>query len=539
MFTAVTIAAPETIGSCVADLARRTPDRCAIVFADDQLTWAEVYERAVARGRGLIELGIVPGDGVAVLLPNGLDWFVTNIAVALSGGVFLGLNTWYQLDDLLYVLVHSGAKVLVASDEAGGVPLADLARGLTAGTHQLERVVSVDGAPTARANAGDIVSMVDVDLAGGASSAALPVRAAHDLAAILYTSGTTSAPKGVCLHHGSLLANGYSIGERQHLVSGDVLWVGIPMFFSFFSANALMAGLTHGVTFIVQKRFDPREALDLMERHRCTVYYGMPNMTAQILAASRHQPRAVDSLRTGLTIGPPEVLRETARLVPGICNVYGLTETYGNCAVTDAEDDLETRATTQGRPLPGMEIRVVDESGSDEPTGRDGRILVRGHVTSGYFREPELTAEAFRFDGWFDTGDLGAIDDEGRVRYKGRLKELIKTGGINVSPVQVEAVLATCPGVIQAHVVGIPHAVDGEIVVAAIEWEGTAEVETARSVCLERLPRYAVPVRYVSIKESDLPRTASGKVRRSELAARLVADDDAATRRVSGADTLR
>src|SRR5256885_1205987 len=277
---------------------------------------------------------------------------------------------------------------------------------------------------------------------------------AVDVCYILYTSGSTATPKGVMLAHGGVIDNGFDIGERQHLTAADRVWLAVPLFWSFGSANALPAILTHGGTLVMQESFEPGEALALLDGERCSVYYGMANMARAILEHPERPRRALAAMRTGLTIGLPEDVAMTMEAVNArqLCNVYGATETYGNCAVTDAHDSLERRLTTQGLPLPGMQIRVV-EPGSDRPLPPDevGELRVRGCVTPGYYRDAEQTRAAFDADGFFVTGDLGTVGGDGRIRFRGRLKEMIKTGGINVAPLEVEAVLLAHPAAKQAY----------------------------------------------------------------------------------------
>jgi fatty-acyl-CoA synthase len=343
-----------------------------------------------------------------------------------------------------------------------------------------------------------------------------------DPCVILYTSGSTATPKGVVLRHGSLIENGFGIGERQHLTAADRVWLAVPLFWSFGSANALPAIMTHGGSIALQEIFEPGEALALLDEKRCTVYYGMPNMARLILEHPDRQRRALATMRTGLTIGLPEDLQMTIDAVGAreLCNVYGSTETYGNCAVTDARDDLALRLTTQGRPLPGMTIRVVDpESGRTLAPGEVGEFRVKGHVMPGYYNDAEQTRRAFDADGYFVTGDLGLIGDDGRVRFRGRLKEMIKTGGINVAPLEVEAVLLTHAAVKQAYVVGVPDRARGEVVVAAVEVhdDATASAEGLAAFCRERLAGYKVPTRFVFRKADEFPRTPTGKVQKPQL----------------------
>jgi fatty-acyl-CoA synthase len=210
-----------------------------------------------------------------------------------------------------------------------------------------------------------------------------------------------------------------------------------------------------------------------------------------------------------------------------LCNVYGSTETYGNCAVTDAHDPLPVRLPTQGLPLPGMGIRVVHpETRRPLDAGEVGELCVRGLVTPGYHRAPELDAATFDRDGYFLTGDLGLLDDDGRVRFRGRLKEMIKTGGINVAPLEVEEVLLQHPDVKQVYVVGVPDRARGEIVAAVLELHAgaTADAGAIVAFCRERLASYKVPARLAFRKAEEFPRTPTGKIHKPGLRQELAED---------------
>jgi fatty-acyl-CoA synthase len=234
-------------------------------------------------------------------------------------------------------------------------------------------------------------------------------------------------------------------------------------------------------------------------------------------------------MRTGLTIGPPEDIAMTIEALGAaeLCNVYGSTETYGNCAVTDAKDPLPLRLHSQGQPLPGMTIRAVDlVTRRPLPAGEIGELVVRGYVTPGYFEASELDAEAFDRDGYFLTGDLGSIEADGRVRFRGRLKEMIKTGGINVAPLEIEQVLLQHPDTVQAHVVGVPDQSKGEVVAAVIELRAGALADTSSilAFCRERLASYKVPVRLVIRSAAEFPRTPTGKIHKPRLRQELAAE---------------
>jgi len=485
--------------------------------------------------RALLALGVSRGDRVAVLLPNRPEWLITAFAAAKLGAPLVAISTFSTPREIAWTLEHAQPRVIVTMEAFRG-------RSYLGAIHEVcpELATAAPGAlRSLRLPALSAVVTIDErrhdgvlrwsDLAArepDASSAALATAQAAvaptDVALVLYTSGSTATPKGVTLAHGGVLDNGFDIGERQHLTPADRLWLSVPLFWSFGSANALPAILTHGGTIVLQESFEPGEALELLDRERCSVYYGMANMARAILEHPDRSRCALASMRTGLTIGLPEDVEMTMQAVSAreLCNVYGATETYGNCAVTDARDSRELRLTTQGRPLPGMEIRVVDPAtGRALPDGEVGEFRVKGHVTPGYYRDPEQTRAAFDNAGFFVTGDLGLLGDDGRVRFRGRLKELIKTGGVNVAPLEVEAILLAHPAVKQAYVVGIADRARGEVGVAAIELHAgaSASEDTLRAFCRERLASYKVPVRIVFRAAEEFPRTATGKVQKPRL----------------------
>jgi fatty-acyl-CoA synthase len=525
----------RTLGDLLDEMTAAHPNAEAVVFRDQRLTYAALQGRVEELALALLALGIRKGERVALLLPNRPEWLVAAFAVAKVGGITVGLSTFSTPREIAWVLEHCRPAAVVTMEAFCG-------RKYLASLHALcpELACSAPGAlrserfPELRA----VVAVDDrrhdgvyrlADLSGRASevrrtalAAAQAAVAPTDLCYILYTSGSTATPKGVTLTHGGVIENGFNIGERQHVTAADRLWLAVPLFWSFGSANALPAIVTHGGAIILQESFEPGEALALLEGERCSVYYGMANMARAILDHPDRPRRALAAMRTGLTIGLPEDIQMTMEALNArkLCNVYGATETYGNCAVTDADDPLELRLTTQGLPLPGMDISVVEAStGRVLPRGEVGEFRVKGYVTPGYYRDPELDRAAFDAEGYFVTGDLGLVGDDGRVRFRGRLKEMIKTGGINVAPLEVESVLLAHPAVNQAYVVGVPDRDKGELTVAAVELrEGaTATAATLTAFCRERLATYKVPAHIVFRKADEFPRTPTGKVHKPQL----------------------
>jgi fatty-acyl-CoA synthase len=552
----------RTFGDLVDELAAATPQAPALVSGSERLDFAALQARIDGFARALLAQGIGRDDCVALLCSNRSEWVVAAGAAAKLGAPVAAISTFSSPRELAYALEHSGAKALVTLSrfrdrhflQALTELCPELARCPPGELHStalpdLRSVVILDGdawryhtsppaqrgereGPTPQAWEGEVGrhgtlalaaflargAGVDHQALARAQAAVTP----DDIFLILYTSGSTAAPKGVTLTHGPLLANGFDIGERQHLTAEDRLWLAVPLFWSFGSANAMPAIMTHGGCMVLQEAFEPGTALGLIERERCSVYYGMANMARALLEHPDHPGRRLGAMRTGLTIGAPEDIALTIKALGAaeLCNVYGSTETYGNCAVTDADDPLPLRLTTQGLPLPGMTIRAVDPvTRAPLPPGEIGELAVHGYTTPGYFRAPELDAEAFDAEGWFLTGDLGSIEPNGHVRFRGRLKEMIKTGGVNVAPLEVEQILMQHPDVVQAHVVGVPDALKGEIVAAAVELRAEAKRDAAAitAFCRERLASYKVPTRLAFRAATEFPRTPTGKIHKPAL----------------------
>ena len=525
----------RTLGELLDEMARTRPHADAVVFRDERLTYAALRARADDLARALLAVGVRKGDRIAVLLPNRPEWLVAAFAIGKLGAITVGISTFSAPPEIAWTIEHCRPSAIITMETFRGrsylAPLYELCPELARSAPgqlrsealpELRAVIAIDERghdgvhrlTDLVARAADVRSDELRRVQGRVSPA--------DPCYILYTSGSTATPKGVVLAHGGVIENGFDIGERQHLGEADRVWLAVPLFWSFGSANALPAIITHGGSIVLQESFEPGEALALLDEQRCTVYYGMPNMARAILEHPDRSRRALAAMRTGLTIGLPEDMAMTMDAVSAreLCNVYGSTETYGNCAVTDAHDDRSVRLETQGRPLPGMTMRVVDAaSGRTLPAGEVGELRVKGHVTAGYYKDAEQTRAAFDADGYFVTGDRGLVDTDGRVRFRGRLKEMIKTGGINVAPLEVEAVLLSHAGVKQAYVVGVPDRVRGELVVAAVELHdgAPASADVLSAHCRDRLAGYKVPARFVFRKAEEFPRTPTGKVHKPRL----------------------
>jgi len=518
----------RTLPDLLDEIAARDPAREFIVAGAERLSYGETRARARQLAKGLLRLGVRRGDKVALLMSNRPEWLLVDFAVTMLGATLVPISTWSRARELAYVLDHCDATTLITLERFGSQDylgmLAELGGPGSDRLPGLRRAVVLGRADGARGGAvrafddlwdlGAAVSDAEIDAAQRAVGA-------DDVAYILYTSGTTSTPKGVQLGHGGLVENMWTIGERQHLTPADRMWMGISLFWSFGGANALLAVMTHGGTLVLQESFDAGGALALIERERCTVYYGTPNIALALTEHPDRPRRDLSSLRTGAAIGPPLAMQMVMDLgAREICNVYGLTECYGNCSVTDARDSVDTRLATVGAPLPGMDVRIVDRQTRRRlPPGEVGEILVRGRLTPGYYKDPEKNAAAFDADGFLVTGDLGLIGDDGYLRFRGRIKEMVKSGGINVAPLEVEEVLLGHPAVEQAYVVGLPDPRREEILAAVVVLrEGhDAEPEALRTFCKEALAAYKVPQRFCLLRRDELPVTDTGKVQKLRL----------------------
>jgi len=315
-------------------------------------------------------------------------------------------------------------------------------------------------------------------------------------------------------------ANGYGIGDRREIVAEDTIWLGSPLFYGLGATNCLPVSLSHGATLLLQDRFGPEQAIERIEQYRATVYYGMSNMTRRIVETPGFARSRVQSLAKG-TLG---IEREERRMVleqlgvTGATESYGATETCGNCLGGFPGDPLEVKLATCGKLLPGFEARVVDpNSGEQLPGGQPGLLKVRGHIALGYLNNPGETGASFDTDGFYSTGDLGFFDSDGYFHYAGRIKEMIKTGGINVSPAEIESLIVSHRDVSEAYVIGVPDRDRGEGIVAfVVAADGVSETDIQQHV-RRQAASFKSPHRVLFVAAEDVPRTASGKVARPRL----------------------
>ena len=512
----------RTLPDLVRECSAATPGAEALVGTDGgRITYAELESAMVQVGAGLRRRGVGRGDTVGLLAPNLIEWVSTALAVQELGAKVAAFNTFVKPLELAFLLEHSRCSMLVIADRVGRHSLLDVLREVLPQLWdsaswsderfpQLRSVVVLGQAvPPGAEPWSALRERADVHPAVGSAT---------DDAVIVYTSGSTAWPKAVPLSHYAMVENGFEIGERMQLGADDRVWLGSPLFWSYGVANALMATFTHGATLVLQTDYTPQGAVDLIERERCTAAYLLPAILHDLGELPDDQRSRLASLETGLTIGRPDEIEIALALgIGGICNIYGATEVYGNCCVTPRDMPIEQRSRCQGPPLPGVELRLTDPDTGVAVTEGPAMIEVRGYTTRGYLGEPELNARTFAADGWYRTGDLGNLLEDGSLQFVTRATDMIKTSGINVSPAEVEAFLSTLDDVAECVVVGAPDPHKDEVVVAFVQPSpgGSIDPDALIQQCRRSIAAYKVPSRVHVV--ASMPLTATGKVARLEL----------------------
>jgi fatty-acyl-CoA synthase len=526
---------PLTLGRMLDEAAARHPDKSAIVFKGARTTYAELAARAEAFARGLLALGLGPGDHVVLWMPNSVEWNVVNFAIAKIGAVTVTCNSRYRAFELQYLLQQSDAKALVMVDrfEAAGIDYREILRAvvpdvlwqsdrrlLSARFPELRHVIVFgqgrDPGCLAAAEVvrrGDLVSAADLDRI---------VVTPDSPAEMLYTSGTTGAPKGCLLSHGNFWYKAREYLALHDWTAEDRCLVPVPYFHIFGALGCITANTLAGSTQVLMETFEPEDAMRLIQAERVTVFSGVPTMFITILGHPTFGQYDLRSLRTG-TIGaapvPMEMMRKILDREHGLgmdaTVVYGLTEATGGTHFTRRGDPIEQRVSTVGRVTPELVDRIVDPvSGRELAAGQEGEVCVKGpSLMLGYYKNPAATAEKIR-DGWLHTGDMGVKDADGYLRITGRLTDMIIVGGFNTYPAEIENFYLQHPKILDVSVVGVPDPVMGEVVMAFVIPK-SGQVLTPQEVmsyAKDRIANFKAP-RHVEIV-GEFPLTGSGKVQK-------------------------
>lgn len=498
----------------IADTARNDPDRLAVIDGDRAFTYAQLHAAARTVARFLLDCGVQRGDRVAMTVPNSAEFPIVYFGILHAGGVVVPMNTMLKRDEVAYHLRDSGAKVYFWAGAAGE----EGRRGFEA-VDSCEHLLIIGDAPGAPVPG--TTSLADV-LRRPAKVNTAAATEATDTAVVLYTSGTTGKPKGAELTHANMVLNAFAHNRLLEASPSDVHLVTLPLFHSFGQTVHMNAGFSIGATLVLVPRFDAAAALQLMAKHRVTVFAGVPTMYWALIAAADQAEHSVDLARllriavSGGAAMPVELLARFKRVFGiAVREGYGLTET--SPTVTFNPLGSPNRPGSIGQPIWGVEIKLIDPDWNEVGEGEFGELAVRGHnVMKGYLGRPEATAEVVR-DGWFRTGDIARRDDAGYYYIVDRAKDLIVRGGFNVYPREVEETLIKHPEVSLVAVVGVPDPRVGEEVKAfVIRQPGSAlTAEDLITWSRDRLATYKCP-RAVEFRET-LPTNTTGKLLKREL----------------------
>lgn len=491
--------------ACVDRYADRTPDRVAVVFADERLTFSELRRRVDAVAAGLEQLGVGHNTVVALLMENCVEFLETTLAVGKLGAIFLPLNFRLAQPEWEYIVDNAGAVVIVA-----GESYADAALALRSQVPSLESVVVVGDPPASafgyrqmrEGGLGSVVTTFDCD--------------DDQIQRLMYTSGTTSRPKGVPIRHSNVLWKifGHVIEFRidaddRTLMAGPMYHVGA---YDLPGTGTLFAG----GSLVILPRFDPVDVLSAIEAERPTNVWLAPAMVNALLQVEDRGNYDTTSIRFVINGGekmPTTLVRELQELFPAgwLADAYGLTESVSGDTFLPQADTFDKLGSV-GKPVSNLEVRIVSEDGTSLPAGETGEIALRGpKIVSEYWRDPDATARSF-VDGWFRTGDVGHFDEDGYLYIDDRRKDMIISGGENIASPEIERVLYEHAAVLEAAVVALPDDRWGEVPRAVVVRKPGSDVSADELVehCRERLAKFKVP-KVVDFVD-ELPRNASGKV---------------------------
>jgi acyl-CoA synthetase (AMP-forming)/AMP-acid ligase II len=511
----------------------RFGDREAVVDGDVRMNYVELVDEVRRFAGAVIAQGLQPGDRVAVWAPNGHRWIVAALGAVSAGAVLVPLNTRYRGEEAAWVLRRSRAALLVVSDVfLGNDYLSMLA---TQGPFpDLRLLVVLAPSPPV---GGALAPMTWPDFL--ASSRLVPAQEVErrmrtvvgdDPADAFFTSGTTGRPKGAVTTHAQNLRTMESWADVVGLADADRYLIVNPFFHTFGYKAGVIASLLRGATMIPHQVLDVPAVLACVESERVSVLPGPPTLYQSILDAPRGD-RDLASLRLAVTGAAMVPIRLIERLhdemtFTTVITAYGLTETTGVVTMCRPDDDALTVATTSGRAIPDVEVRVIDAAGTPLPPGQAGEVVVRGYnVMLGYLDDPDATDAAVDADGWLHTGDIGTLDQRGYLRIVDRVKDMYICGGFNVYPAEVEQVIARLEAVTEVAVIGGPDDRLGEVGVAFVVARAGACIDEQSVIehCRAHLANFKVP-RQVWIVDG-LPRNAGGKVLKRELRQRLPIGD--------------
>jgi len=530
----------KTLGDLLDKASEKWPDREAIVFKEQRISYREYRKKVDQLAKALIHIGIQKGDKISILFSNRPEWSISEYAVDKIGAIVVPVNTRYKTDELEYILRHSDSTTLITIDRFLGIDYIamlkeicpELPRCEPGRLHSeklpfLKNVICLSDRPLPGAFDFDRFLKIGEELEDDRALSRLQKEIGEDdVAHIPYTSGTTGFPKGVMTTHYQYLWFNSSFAKNVGLKEEDRLCVPPPFCHNFGNSQGIHTPTLCGSCSVIVEYFDPLISLEAIERERCSFFAGTPTMYIKMLQHPDFNKFNLSSLKLGLIAAAPAPVKLIHDImdrmgIKVLIHGYGMTENSVGTSMTRPGDTPEVISTTVGKPFPGAQVKVVDpNTGKDVPTGKEGELCTKGRlIMKGYYKMPEESAKLIDQDGWFHTGDLAVIDDDGYIKITGRLKDIFMPGGLNVSPEEVENILYTNPKIKQATVVGVPDPVMGEVGMAFVELkEGEKETEEGIiQFCKGKMANFKVPkyVRFII----EFPMTSTGKVQRFKLRA--------------------
>jgi len=520
----------RSVGGVLSDAARKWPETEALVVRHQSIRWTyrELDRRVSEVARGLVALGLKPGDRVGIWSPNNAEWVLTQFATARVGLILVTINPAYRASELSHALRKVGCRALILalahkSSNYVAILKSLVSEFVPAGTNRLRCQLFPD--------LEYLIHLGEQEIPGMIAFRDLQVAAPGELAQawidpdepvnIQFTSGTTGLPKGATLTHFNIVNNGYFVARGMRTQPGDRICVPVPLYHCFGMVMGVLGAATHGATVVLPaESFDAQSTLTAIAEERCTTLYGVPTMFIAELEHPRFGELDLGSLRTGIMAGAPCPITIMRRVIAQmhmeqITICYGMTETSPVSFQSGIDDALEKRVGTVGRIHPHVQVKLVDADGKVVPRGERGELLTRGYnVMRGYWDDPERTAECLDAAGWMHTGDLATLDDEGYCSIVGRVKDMIIRGGENIYPREIEEFLLRHPKILDVAVVGLPDRQYGEVVCAVVRVRErmVCTEEEIVDYCRGQIAHFKVP-RFVRFVDA-FPLTVTGKVQK-------------------------
>ncbi|MGH9245447.1 MAG: class I adenylate-forming enzyme family protein [Acidimicrobiales bacterium] len=530
-----------TYGDLLVRGAERHPDRDAVVFPDQRVSYGDLDGRASDMARALAAAGVDPGDHVGIVMANCPELLDVMFGILYLGAVVVPINDRFKPRELAYVIDNADLVALVTHRDRDSRTdhvraLYEALPGLAASADP--RGLRLDAAPRLRAAAvigTSAPGFLDDDALHELAATVAPAVVEHrrrqvalrGVAMMFYTSGTTAMPKGCPLTHEATVRCAFETRDRLGWGEGDRVYDPLPMFHTAFT-QPFGAILAAGGTYLTQRHFDPGEAMRLIEEEQATLMFpAFPTITQALLNHPDYRESSFTRVRQIFNVAPPNLLRAMQAAMPYTTQVtaFGMTEFAGSVVMVDPADDVDSRCDTQGPPLPSLEVEIRDPDNRPLKPGQRGEIVARGPTSfDGYYDDPVKTAETIEPDGWVHTGDLGELDERGRLLYQGRLKDMLKVGGENVAAIEIESYIANHPAVSICQVVGVPNAKYLEVPAAFVELKpgATATADELIDFCRQGLAGFKVPRHVRFVEEWPMSATKVQKFRlRDELAAEL------------------